>query len=206
MRTVAALLGLAIVALCSEPSWAACAKVNARALIGDDHFDCCKVVSHPVGRNSPGLRWVGASWYGGPPEGKLYVLDCGGTKVAEADLGSLDYVESLRATRSIGGIPTIAATHISTWGTGIEDHSVALVQYRGGRARVLWTHFIRGSWYPGDGRHNEEEYASWRVLRDGTRIEVITVHTIFGKHRKVRRLPTEYYCLRTAVWRFVPCK
>jgi hypothetical protein len=208
VKIFAPFVGLLTIALSSGASGAPCAKINANALIDGIYaanFGCCKVITRPVDKRS-NLRWVAVSWYGGPPDGRLFLLNCSGTKIAEANLGSLGYVERLRTVRSIGGIATVAATYISAWGTGIEDHSVALLQYRGGRIRVLWTHFVYGRWYPGKGMPDEEEHVSWRILHNGTRIEADTVHTIFRRHGRVRSRWVEHYCLRTSAWRFVSCK
>ena len=208
MKAVASLVAFAILVMGSEPSWAACAKPKSSVspLLDGQRSFCCEIISRPV-KGAPGnLRWVAVSFYGGPPEGHLYVVDCGGNKVAEADLGdALGYGKRLRTIPPIAGAPTVGFTHISLIGTGMKDYSVALVQYRAGKARVLWTHGILDTRYPGDGRH-EEYRTSWRFLQRRTQIEAVTVYTAFGTRRRVHRAPAEHYCLRTSLWRFVPCE
>jgi hypothetical protein len=203
MKAIAPVLAITVAALSCEPVQAACVAPNAEALVGQDLVGCCKVISSSLGGASAGLRWVAASWEG-PADGTLYVVNCDGVKVAELD--SLGYVERLVPAPRIGGIPTVAVTHIPATGTSIKLRSVALVQYRAGKVRVIWEHATLDAAYPPASLGpSYEERTSWRFLEGHSRIEAITVRTLFGKSRRTVKLPAERYCLRASVRHYVPC-
>jgi len=203
MNAVARILLFAVTALASDSSWATCATPSTQSLLGRDIPGCCKVISQPLIGTGHGLAWAAVSW-NGPVGGKLYVLDCNGSKVATAD--SLGYIERLEEARSIGGMPTIKVTYIPAAGTGIKLRSIALVQFRARQLTVLWKHAVLDAAYmPGMGA-NYEEHTSWR-FRDGRRrIEATTLRVSPPHSSHKVTLPAERFCLRTSVWRYVPCE
>lgn len=202
MKTIVSVLAGVIAAWSSESGQAACVKPNARALLGRDLGCCTSTVNGPLGGAGPGLRWVAVS-FGAPADGYLYVVRCSGVKVAEMPLG---YVERLRPAPRIGGVATIAVTYVPATGTGIQTRAVALVQYRSGKLRILWEHLILDAAYPPARLGpSYEERTSWQFLEGHRRIEVTAKRTVFGRSRRVLTLPTERYCLRSSVWRYVPC-
>lgn len=204
MKPIVSVLAIAAAALSCEPGRAACVTPNSRALVGQDLVGCCNIVSGALGGAGPDLRWVAASWEG-PADGNLYVIGCDGEKVAEAT--SLGYVERLGPAPRIGGLPTVAVTYIPATGTSIKLRSVALVQYRAGQPRVLWEHATLDAAYPPASLGpSYEERTTWRFLDGHSRIEAITVRTLLGKSRRTVNLPAARFCLRTSVWRYVPCQ
>jgi hypothetical protein len=109
-------------------------------------------------------------------DGKLFVVNCSGAKVAE--LVTLGYVERIRRVPGVGGIPTVAITYVPATGTGIQLRSVALVEYRARQLSVLWNHpTLDAAYFFGDPGGHYEERTSWRFFEGHTRIEATTMHT-----------------------------
>jgi hypothetical protein len=201
MKTVARVTLFSFAALTSgSGSWAACTMPSAQSLLGRDMAGCCNVISKPF---SDRRMWTAVSWEG-PVGGRLYVLNCDGSKVAEAS--SLGYIERLEAAPPVGGMPTIAVTYIPGAGTGIKLRSVALVQIRANQLNVLWKHAVLDAAYIPSMGVNYEQHTSWHFLDGHRRIEANTVRVSPPETSRNLILPAERYCLRTSVGRYIPCQ
>lgn len=197
MTSITRVIIFALIALASEPARAACTVPNPTALIGRDFAGCCTVVTEELGRAASGLRWVAVNWEG-PPGGKLYIVNCRGTKIAEVN--SLGYVRRIERAPRIGGSPTIAVTYVPTTGTNIQTRSTAILQYRSGRIRTLWNHQTLDAAYA---PVNEQRRTSWRFRRGYSHIEAVTVDKVAT--RKAQKRLVEQYCFRKSDRRYVAC-
>lgn len=197
-------LAIALATLACEPAKAACVTPGGEALLGHWAVGCCTSVVGRLGGAGPDLRWVAVNSEG-PPDGALYVVDCRGGKAAKTD--RLGYVERMAPGPSVGGLPTVAVTHLAATGTGIKVRSVALIQYRGEQPRILWDHAtFEGTYPPPNLGQSYEDRMSWRFLRGYRSIEVTTVRRVLGRSRTELKLPAERYCFRESIWRYVACK
>lgn len=204
MTIVGRIIAVALATLACAPATATCVTPIRETLIGKGAPGCCTRIVGRLGSAGPDLRWVAVNSEG-PPDGKLFVVDCGGGKVAETD--RLRYVEGLHAGRRIGGLPTVTVTHIPTTGSGIKVRSVALVQYRGRQIRILWNHAtLEATYSPANAGQSYEDRTTWRFLQGQSRIEASTVRTWLGGSRKVLKFPAERYCLQASAWHYFACK
>ena len=202
MVSIARVITLAVAGFACEPAQAACIVPSPAALVGRDFAGCCSVVTGALDGAAPRLRWVAVSW-DGPPDGNLYVVNCGGTKIAQ--LNSLGYVKRLQRVPRIGRIRAVAVTYVPAAGTNIETQSVAILQYRSGRIHILWSHPTLDAAYAPLTPTNEEFRTLWRFRNGYSRIEAITIHKV-AKSRRAQKPLIELYCLNKSAWRYIPCR
>lgn len=148
------------------------------------------------------LRWVGLRW-GGPPNGEIVVLDCGGTVVARAPAFKGDDFgpERLSLGPIVSDEPTLQEIYTSGWGTNIRMQAVAWLQFRDGAVVYIWRHAAHEiSSFPGMGPDTDLEF-QWR-LRGGK----LLVSGMRTTERRAYPLPKEVYCWRRGPLSFVPCK
>jgi hypothetical protein len=185
--------------LAPAPANATCRAPNLESLVGPNVIGCCDVRTQPVGPIGSRLLWVAVSWEG-PPEGRLFVVNCEGHKVADDE--SIGYVEGIEAGPRIGGEQTVEVTYTSAAGTNIKARAVALVQFRRGRIRFLWRHATLDAGFHPLTPVDEEDRTSWRFGNGVQKIDAITTHEEGGR---VRWRKVERYCLRRNVLRYIRC-
>lgn len=185
--------------LASDPAGAKCRAPDPATLVGPNIVGCCDVRSRPIGHVSSGLFWVAVSW-DGPPDGRLFVVNCNGDKVADGE--PIGHVESIEAGPQIGGEQTVAVSYISASGTNIKARAVVLVEFQRGRIRILWRHATLDAGFPPLTPVAEEDRTSWRFGNGVQKIDAITTHKEGGR---VRWRKAERYCLRPHIFRYVRC-
>jgi hypothetical protein len=159
-------------------------------------------------------RWIFISW-DGPPDGVVYVLSCNGHVLAERRLG---YLERLEFGPYVLNRATIEAWYIPGSGTGINDHSIAILMFDGKSIRILWDHPVDDSaTEPADmfrgepqsnGMRTDEQTYHWEYGdREEKLIKVTGRETRATENRTIRRiLPPEKYCFRAAEMKYARCK
>jgi hypothetical protein len=165
------------------------------------------------------LRWLLIS-FGGPPMGGAYVIACNGGVIARLPLGYFDRVTDGPV---IDGHRTLEVLYIPASGSGIQEQSVALIQFSGNAISVLWDHAsadISSAPYSlwggrsGDSRwRTETTIYKWHYIESGleirvtgTRANTIVASTYRGHlSGVVHPLPPERYCFQSGVHKFLRC-
>ncbi|WP_394762693.1 hypothetical protein [Phenylobacterium sp.] len=156
------------------------------------------------------LQWVLVSWEG-PPEGKVFVADCAGRRLADLDLG---YVDHATAGPAIQGNATLEVRYIPATGTNIREQSVSLLQFQKEAISVLWDHksmeLASAPLVPMD----TADLYRWRFLDGGLRVAVTGTRTT-GTIKDMRRgiiigrnkaLPAESFCFDAKRGVFTGCR
>lgn len=160
------------------------------------------------------IRWLFIS-FGGPPDGEVFVLSCNGHVLAKRELG---FVERYGWGPELPSLNTAEVWFIPNSGTGINDHSVALLVFDGKSIRILWDHAVDDSAtepaYLFDGKpqsngmRTDEQTYHWEYGdRDEKIIKVTGRETRSTGIRTIRRtLPPEKYCFDASKLKYVRCR
>lgn len=159
------------------------------------------------------LRWLFISWEG-PPDGEVFVLDCDGHIRAKREFG---YVEQTNSGPDPGGRNSVEVRYVPDSGTGIDDHSVAILSFDGKAINVLWDHAVDdratqpaytfGGKPQSNGMRTDEQIYEWEYDTHGLVIKVTGRETRSTDTRTIRRkLPSEKYCFKAAEMKYVRCK
>jgi hypothetical protein len=159
------------------------------------------------------MQWMGGYWYG-PRGGVLLLLNCAGQEIAYSKLG---FIEGLNIGPNVDGRPSLTVRYISGDGTGIYKSSTALVQYREGSLKVLWSHVVRSEINeppldkPGYGEDMTCD-DKWKLSSTGKRIAVtqqckvgVTDEDHGWAPGSTHTLPTETYCWDKKLSKFERC-
>jgi hypothetical protein len=163
--------------------------------------------------NNPQVRWLFISW-GAPPGGELFVLACNGHILAKRNFYK---VERLDFGPNILNRTSIETWYIPASGTGINNHSVAILLFDGNSIRIVWDHDLNDvSSAPADlftgepqgkGMRTDEQTFQWQFASDERVIEVTGHETRATESRTIRHvLPPEKYCFSASILRYVRCK
>ena len=144
----------------------------------------------------------------------MFVLACDGHVLAKRDYYKVERINF--------GPNVLSKTSIETWyipdsGTGINNHSIAILMFDGKSIRTVWNHDVSDvSAAPADlftgepqgkGMRTDEQTFQWEFTSDEQVIEVTGRETRATENRTIRRiLPPEKYCFKAPEMKYVRCK
>jgi hypothetical protein len=208
----------------AAPRKGACAAADPAAVLArSDHglarASIRKASLRAVGGGKTRLRWLAVSWEG-PPDGRVFVLDCDARTLAAKPLG---YVQRIGKGPTVEGLPTLEAVYVSPGGDAAKTQ-VSLLQLKDGAVRVLWTHAATEAWgaplalVPHQGPAGERWRSSktvftWRYLRHGAAISVAGLRNdetregrrSAGATDQARTTSAEAFCYRAENGAFERC-
>jgi hypothetical protein len=163
-----------------------------------------------VGSGRSRLQWLFVSW-GGPLDGRVFVLNCRGRTLAQMVLG---YEQGVREGPLLNGRRTIEVLYAPGSGTNIAEQHVALIEFHGRKIAQLWDHAsIETGTAPLVPKDESYTYR-WRYLDGGARIAVTGLDTV-GRVKprswpwtvigRRRALKEQSYCFSAKANRYAPC-